>query len=58
MKLLMCNCTMCKYGRKHSPATRRMIRSKRKVARSKVKNMLRFGEYDLLPNSVYIGYTD
>lgn len=53
----MCNCSACKRGRKNR-GNQAMIRGKRKGARAKVHSCLRIGEVDVLPDKVYIGYTD
>lgn len=54
MKLRMCHCQHCKYGRRNDTS----VRQKAKGARSKVRRLLHRGEYDRLPVSVAIGYTD
>lgn len=61
MKLLMCNCQHCKSGRSLSRAGKlykTVIRQKRSGARQRVRCMLRDGNYDAMPERVYIGYTD
>ena len=57
MKLLMCNCWMCRYGRKRF-GNPRMITALKRAGRRKVKQMLRCGRYDNLPTKIRIPYTD
>lgn len=57
MKLLMCNCSMCKRGRKNS-WYRKVIQSKRRGARTFNKIQLRKGFWENLKERIYIGYTD
>lgn len=57
MKLLMCNCRQCRYGRKSS-RNRYLIRHKISGYRSRVKRMIKTGKFDDLLVSVPIGYTD
>lgn len=57
MKLLMCQCIQCRHGRK-GYRERYRIKHMRSAARSKSRRMLRKGEYEKLPNSVLVGYTD
>lgn len=57
MKLLMCNCKMCRNGRKSS-RNQCMIKSRKKSARNQVKINLLKGKFDTLLEKVKIGYTD
>lgn len=57
MKLLMCQCRMCKRGRK-VPSIQASIRGRIKGHKAKARRMLRKGDYDSLPLAVAIGYTD
>lgn len=57
MKLLMCHCQHCKHGRKRGPHGA-AVTGKKHGARSKVRRLLRVGEWERLPQAVAIGYTD
>ena len=57
MKMLICKCWMCKHGRKWPNASLE-IKGKRHSARTKVRTLLRRGEYDDLPDTIDVGYTD
>lgn len=57
MKLLLCRCVQCKHGRQKGPHDA-SVRQKAKRAKSLVRQLLRKGEYDKLPQIVAIGYTD
>lgn len=57
MKLLMCHCSGCKHGRQKGPHGT-AIKQKRTRARMKVKQLLRRGDFDSIPVSIVIGYTD
>ena len=57
MKLLMCSCYMCKTRRKNN-WNKHFIKHRKKSAKSKVRAMLKFLDWENLPTKVYIGYTD
>lgn len=55
MKLLLCPCRACKRRRRlWNP----VIKSRIKGARQRVRHALRTGQYEGLPEKLYIGYTD
>lgn len=58
MKVLLCNCRLCKYVRRSGREQDSRIRHLRKAARSRVRAGLRAGHYESLAEKVYIGYTD
>lgn len=53
MKLLMCQCRQCRWGRKGY-----RIKHLRSAARSVTRSMLRQGDYERVPVAIKIGYTD
>ena len=57
MKLKMCNCSMCKRGRKSS-WNQTKIKTKKSSARSQVKVKLKKGFWDKIQETIKIGYTD
>ena len=56
VKLLMCNCSQCKHGRK-SKREQCNIKHKRSRWRSEVRHLLRAGKHEMLPTAIQIGYT-
>ncbi len=58
MKVLLCNCWLCKYVRRTGKEQDFNIKHLRKGARSRVKRELRAGKYEGLPEKIYVGYTD
>ena len=54
MKIVLCTCTQCRYHRK---SFRSMIDSKKGGHRRRVKEFLKSGEYDKIPEVLIIGYT-
>lgn len=57
MKPAFCSCRMCK-ARRHSRANHIMIQHRIRAERRKVKQMLKKGLWDELPERVPIVYTD
>lgn len=57
MKLLMCNCRICKIGRKSS-RNQKLIKTRKSSARSQVKVKLKKRFWDKIQERIYIGYTD
>jgi len=57
MKLRMCSCKHCKRGRGSNHANGVIKRAKRHF-RQTVRRMLRAGDYDYVPVSVNVDYTD
>lgn len=58
MKILLCNCRICRYVRRNGKEQDSRIRHLRKGARSRVRCLLVQGKYDSLPEKIAIGYTD
>jgi hypothetical protein len=56
MKLKMCNCKYCRWVRHRSKWERYKINHAKKSARQKVKILLRKGEFDKLPEAIWIPY--
>lgn len=56
VKIVICKCQACKHGRKY--IHRREVEDKAQGAKARVRQLLRKGEYDKLPQTVAIGYTD
>ena len=57
MKLKMCNCKQCKHGRKNDH-NRYMVTHLKRAARHKVKQALQAGDWENLPEAVWIPWTD
>lgn len=57
MKLLICNCEQCKHGRRLI-TWKHVIQYKKGAYRSKVRQLLKNHNYELVENRLYIGYTD
>lgn len=57
MKLKMCSCRTCKLGRGSGYANA-IIRRAKKAHRMTVRTLLRKGDYDNVPVSCAVGYTD
>lgn len=56
MKTQVCKCVQCKHGRNGPYA--KEVRDKVQSGRSRVRQLLRRGEYERLPQKVLTGYTD
>lgn len=57
MKMLMCQCRMCKRGR-DSNRSQAVIKRAKRHFRQTVRNKLRVGDYDNVPVAVGGIYTD
>lgn len=56
MKTQVCHCVQCKHGRRGPYA--KEVKAKVSRGRSQVRQLLRRGEYERLPQIVLTGYTD
>lgn len=56
MKTQVCKCVQCKHGRNGPYA--KEVKAKVRSGRSRVRALLKCGEYERLPQIVLTGYTD